>query len=238
MTELMRRRRALMGVGGSPYEHGTWDDLFYCIDNGTYATDYALGEILPLDLGAEGVVNAQIIEFNTDDKADGTGKAPVTFFSQHMLPTTHRWNPVLSGTTEGTGTIGGWAKSEIRTYVQTDIKALFPSSVLNRITKVIKYSNIYDTTGTAVNNSATVDDIWIPSSREVKLNAIETTGPAYSIFTDNNSRIRTKPDGNGGAYHLRSAHSTSSNRSCSNVGQSGAYGAQTKLNVLIGFCIG
>ena len=65
-----------MGAQGndvSPYEHGTWDDLFWHIDHGTYATAYTVGEVLPLDLGAQGDVGAQIAAFNADMLSDNSG---------------------------------------------------------------------------------------------------------------------------------------------------------------------
>ena len=94
----MNRRRALMSAAssGPAPVHGTWEDLFARIDDGTYATAYSVGEILPLDLGTEGNVGAQIAAFNTDDKADDSGKAKVTFITQYALQTTRRFNPQLS----------------------------------------------------------------------------------------------------------------------------------------------
>lgn len=56
----------------------TRDAVFASIDKGTYATDYAIGDTVPLDLGSEGLINMQIVAFDTDDLADGSGKAPIT----------------------------------------------------------------------------------------------------------------------------------------------------------------
>ena len=45
-----------------------------------------------LDLGDEGSISMQIIAFDGDNKADGSGKAPITWFSQQVLPTPHAFN--------------------------------------------------------------------------------------------------------------------------------------------------
>lgn len=145
----------------------TWDAVFASIDAGTYATDYAIGDTVPLDLGSEGVVNMQIAAFDADDKADGSGKAPISWISKELLKSEHRINPARvandDGTyQEGTGSIGGWEKCEMRTYLNDTIKPLIPESVRNRIATVSKVSFAYDTTGSNVKQT-TQDSVWIPS---------------------------------------------------------------------------
>lgn len=71
----------------------TWDAVLASIDAGTYATDYAIGDTVPLDLGSEGLINMQIIAFDADDLADGSGKAPITWLSKEILNTDKRMNP-------------------------------------------------------------------------------------------------------------------------------------------------
>ena len=68
---------------GSPVEvveiSDTWDQIIAKIDNGTYKTAYKLGNYKPLDLGTEGTINMQIVGIDTDELADGSGYAPLTF---------------------------------------------------------------------------------------------------------------------------------------------------------------
>ena len=243
MTELMRRRRALMGVGGgSPYEHGTWDDLFFCIDNGTYATDYALGEILPLDLGTEGVVNAQIVAFDTDTKTGG-GLAPVTFISQYLLETTKRFNPQLAGAsgnrTVGTGTIGGWANCELRSYIQNTIAPLVPSVVSRRIVSVEKATRIYDSTETVQTNDMTSDMLWIPSRDEYFQTTFEGTNAVrYTYLSTRDSRKKSKPGSTFGYHRLRTANSTTNTQMCSGGGDGDSLTVITAYAFCIGFCVG
>lgn len=172
-----------------------WDEVFASIADGTYKTRYAVGDTVPLDLGTEGVINMQIAAFDTDDLADGSGKAPITWISKEGLNTTHIMNPgrvtLDDGTyQEGTGCIGGWEKCEMRTYLKETIKPLIPATVQSMIKTVTKYSDSYDTAGAAVDSAISQDDVWIPSCREVGFGR-ESLGPIYSaLFTDNASRIR------------------------------------------------
>lgn len=242
MGELLMRRREMILPGASPTVHGTWEDLYRCITEGTYNVEYELGEVLPLDLGAEGNVSAQIVAFNADAKADDSGNAAITFITQHVLNTDKRFNPARTPDAapydEGTGLIGGWEKSERRAYVQNTIAPLFPAEVSSRIVAVKKYSRGVNVNGSAVNNQLTVDELWVPSRREL-FNAGESSGPTYTAyFSSNASRKKTKAGSSSNQiWALRTAYDTS--KICS-VFTSGAInsGAPTTSNPLaIGFCI-
>ena len=103
-----------------------------------------------MNLGTEGTVLMVLVAKNVDSLASGSGKAPMTWISQELLKSTHRWNPSKQDGVEGTGTLGGWEKSEIRSYMKETIKPLIPAVVRNAIKEVTKYSRIYNASGTAV----------------------------------------------------------------------------------------
>ena len=245
----MNRRRALMSAAssGPAPVHGTWEDLFARIADGTYATAYSVGEILPLDLGTEGNVGAQIAAFNTDDKADDSGKAKVTFITKHVLNTAKRWNPVLSPSsapyTEGTGTIGGWALSEIRAYIRNTVKPLIPSDIRNRIVEVTKKYYTYNTSGTA-STQTIVDDVWLPSAGEVFGNY--ESGIRYSDLFGTTAagsadakRVKTKSNSSTAVdWWLRTGSSTSKSRLSVTNGSSTGYNSHyTGYFHAVGFCI-
>lgn len=71
----------------------TWDEVLASVNVGTYATDFRIGDCVPLDLGSEGVIYMQIVAFDTDDLADGSGKAPITWIAKQLLNTEQRMNP-------------------------------------------------------------------------------------------------------------------------------------------------
>lgn len=144
----------------------SWLSVNYHIEQGDYATFYKIGDEIPLDLGSEGRINMQVAAFDTDDLADGSGTAPMTLIAKELLKTKKRMNPSLSGTTEGTGAIGGWEKCELRIYLNDTIKPLIPANAASLIKAVTKIQSSYDSTGTAV-SSTTEDDVWIPGAYEV-----------------------------------------------------------------------
>lgn len=181
----------LTGGGGS-YEKYSWEGVFASIDKGTYATDYAIGDTVPLDLGSEGIINMQIAAFDTDDLADGSGKAPITWISKELLVTDRRMNPSRvtndDGTyQEGTASIGGWEMSEMRAYLKNTIKPMIPETVRNSIKEVAKTHDAYNTAGTKFTQT-TNDDVWLPDNNEV----FDSSSPYNAMFPDKDSRKKSK----------------------------------------------
>jgi hypothetical protein len=223
--------------GGSTV-HGTWDDLFRTISAGTYATEYTLGEVIPTTIG-EYTVKMQIVAFNADTISGTNNTAAVSLLSYTVVPGNRRFNPAYASGTVGTGTIGGWANSELRTNLNDNtFLSTIQGDVAARIVTVDKYSLGYDVNDTQENNKKSEDKIWIPSARELG-NAKETDGVMYSFFSDNNSRIRWKYDETDGASpKTRTAYSTTKlwNLSVGGVVNS-TTGVSASAPVAVGFCV-
>ncbi|MGX8706449.1 MAG: DUF6273 domain-containing protein, partial [bacterium] len=212
-----------------------WATIIAKIDAGT--ADYKIGNYKELDLGAQGKVHMQIA-------ARGEDGTTYSFVSMETLKDTHRWNPDRAGSsgnyTEGTGTIGGWAKSELRTYLKETIKPLIPQVVREAIKEVKKYSYGYNTSGSSVNNMESTEDVWIPSYREVGFGNYETSGPIYSVlFPDNASRVKKNVStGSAAWWWLRSA---GNNFNAYSVYTGGSYDYYNVNNssggVVVGFCL-
>ena len=238
---LARRRRALMAqVGGStPTVHGTWEDLFRTIDAGTYASEYSVGEILPLDLGAQGVVNAKIVAFNTDNKSS-SGKAPVTLVSQYLLATAKRFNPAINPASApydtGTGAIGGWGSSELRSYCIDTLLPLIPSDVRSRIVEVTKITKGYKTDGTANAWMSTTDKIWVPSMRETQNSQDGGSGTPY--YGGNITGKQRYPNGTYVEWGTRTCTSETNRLAFNANGYSNGRAVTNAYQILIGFCIG
>lgn len=168
----------------------TWEEIFAAITDGSYSTKYVVGDMKPLDLGSEGLVFMQIAGFDLDDKADGSGKAPITWISKQLLKTSKRMNPSLSGSSgnyvEGTGAIGGWEKSEMRKYFQETVLPLIPENVRSHIVPVTKAHPAYNVTGNSFTQT-TMDSIWIPSDSETV-----STGKYGMLFTNIDDRRKKK----------------------------------------------
>ena len=169
----------------------SWEVIINNVNNGTYASKYAVGNYKALDLGSEGVVNMQIAAFGVDPLSDGTGNANITWIAKELLATTYN---MQSGS--------GWAGSNMRTYLSNDIWALIPTEVQNAIVAVDKTYYDYGEASTFTCS----DKVWIPSWREVFIDTnIENSGVIYSVlFTDDNSRIKTL-NGSPFAWWLRSS---------------------------------
>ena len=217
----------------------SWDTILANIDNGTYKTKYKVGNYKPLDLGTEGTINMQIVAMDADDKASG-GKAPTSWLAMGSLQTTHRMNPSRTANTEGTGSLGGWEKCEMRTYLKETIKPLIPQNVREAITPVTKYTRIYQASDeTAVNNVPSTDDVWIPSSYEMGDTGYDTMGASYAaVYPDAKSRKKLKPGATAANYWwLRSADDAKNFRGVSANGGWYLNLASYAGCVALGFCI-
>lgn len=128
----------------------------------------------------------------------------------------------------------------MRTYLNDTILLLIPAETCKQIKPVKKEFRGYDTSGTAFQNN-TVDEIWIPSYREIyKSSNLETTGPMYSaVYSDNASRVKMKVDATSAANcWLRSANNTSSFRYVSSDGNWYGRSDYYSSGVALGFCTG
>lgn len=189
----------------------SWESVQYHIQRGDYASYYAVGDLIPLDMGSEGQINMQIAAFDVDNLADGTGKAHISFISKELLKTSYRWNPELvtndDGTyQEGTGTIGGWASSELRTYMSGTIMPMIPSEVRSMIKTVVKSQPYYTTAGTQETQS-TDDGVFVPSNNEL----IGSSSLYYPLIQNNTSNRKKYKVGASSAssWWLRSVNSNS-----------------------------
>ena len=200
----------------------SWDQIIASVNDGSYKKKYHIGDTKALDLGDEGVVDMQIAAFDTDELADGSGHAGITWISKQTLKNEYRMNPMmihsdpsdpsdLSKIQIGTGNAGGWVQSEMRSWLKEKVKPSIPSNVQNAIKPVKKYttsmdySHPSDDSSSIVPNSVSIEDIWIPSVREVFGNMAsyegsngltpyyESTGPIYEeIFNTDKDRMKQK----------------------------------------------
>ena len=211
------------------------------VANGTAASFYKLGQYKSIDFGTLGFLPMQIIGINKDELSSGNDYAQLTWFPMILSSSGHRMNPSISGTTQGTGSIGGWEYSEMRTYLNDEVWPLIPETWRNIIKSVKKYSRIYNTSGQVENDVLTNDMIWIPSSREMGFPGanVETLGPVYDLaFFQDGHRIRKRiGSSNGITWWLRSAANTTYNFACVNAGGISSGNNSTTSNYVgFGFC--
>lgn len=215
----------------------TWEQIAAKISAGTAADSYKYGQYKDIDLGSEGNIRFQIVAKNADELADGTGTAQLTWVAVSALATSRRFNPALVSGTSGTGMIGGWKESELRSVCNNTLLPLFPQNVRNCMKSVKKYSTIYDTNGTKVTDDLTNDILWIPSAREFFGN-YETLGPIYDFaFGTDYFRIKNQYGTNQATnFALRTAQDTSDFRGVHAMGYGTYYTEHFATPIVPGFC--
>jgi len=216
----------------------SWSEIFAAEQDGTYSTKYSIGDTKMLDLGTEGQHLMEIVAFDTDDKADGSGKAKITWMSKDQLATTQKMNAsqkTVDGETAYTA--GGWEHSDMRAYLKDTIKPLIPETVRNAIVPVTKIQSTYTGGALVKNGQTTTDGVWIPSNHEVGFGTdYESAGAVYSgKFTNDASRIK-KRNGSAKGWWLRSAYNSSNFRYVNSYGYSSNSNASNAVGVALGFC--
>lgn len=214
------------------------DDWSTILSNTNYATDYSIGDTKELDLGTGGKYLMEIVAIDEDDRADGNGKAGLTWISKTLLNGTHVMNATSKTSGSDSGyTAGGWENTDMRAYLKNTIKPLIPATVRNAIVEVTKIQSLYTGGSRVQNGQTTTDDVWIPSNYEVGLGTIyESQGAVYSSkFTDATSRIK-KYNGSSKYWWLRSANDMSIFRYVRSDGRSSGDNASYSGGVALGFC--
>jgi len=230
--------------GSKPFDQLTWDQVIASTKTGKYKS-FNVGDMKELDLGTEGIVHMQIVGIDADDLADGSGKAPLTFISKELLETKHRMNPERTPSfapyNEGTGTIGGWDKSEMKQYILDTVVSNLPEVIRNNVKTVKKYTRIFNTAGSAVNDVETDEIFWLASRREMfgAISNAETKGPIYSeAFPDNDSRIKMGVGATSARlWWLRSAANNTYFNYVASNGSLNYTGASNSYGVVLGFCL-
>lgn len=123
----------------------------------------------------------------------------------------------------GTGTVGGWENSELRTYCNTNLKSLLPQEIQDAIVPVEKKHTAYrakesDPAQTESFQQTTSETVWIPS--RIELAESKANGGLYhTMFPDASSCIKKKAGSTSGSpYWNRDASSGSSARYIFNDG--------------------
>ena len=180
----------------------------------------------------------QIVAFDADDRADGQGKAGITWISKTLLNSTHAMNATQKTVDGETAyTAGGWENSDMRAYLKNTIKPLIPETVRNAIVPVTKVQSTYTGGARVIDGQTTTDDVWIPGHREIfNDTSYESTGAVYSSkFNSSANRIK-KRNASADFWWLRSPASASNFRYVRSSGNSDDRNANYSRGVALGFC--
>lgn len=197
---------------------------------------FSVGDTKDVSVSGE-TLTFEIVGFNHDNLADGSGKAGITFGMKNLMATKRSMN---SSNTNS----GSYAGSAMNDYVGTTFYNGMPAEVRNVIKSVKKVTGKGGTSsswsGTRTDNFKT----WLFSEAEVfgtKTYSVGNEGSKYARFTSNSLRSKKLSNGTGSAYYwwLRSPSLGNSYNFC-RVNDDGAVdnsGASSSDGVCVGFCV-
>ena len=191
--------------------------LFETINNRTAHTKYKVGQYKTLTINGQNI-RFMIAGFNMRELADGSGTAEIEWIAKSLIESSvgsgrisfnQQYNPAYEAGVEGTGTLGGYDKSEIKTFVDETVFQMFPEAWRNMMKETKIVTVAYDSNGNLIRNHETTAVLRIPSARELNLSGVsENDGPSYTdVFY---ARNLIPSPGAAYQYWLRTAATTTS----------------------------
>lgn len=157
----------------------SWSEIIENINNGSYLSRYMIGDTKKLCIMGKTYITMRLIGIQVDELEEG-GMAPTTWLAIHTATgLSNIYNP-QGNKTDGTGIHGGWEHCALRQYINNTVKPLLPYEVRSSLKAVKKYSRGHSmVTNQMANNMLSIDELWIPSVRELGFANQETAGPIY-----------------------------------------------------------
>ena len=215
---------------GKTAEEYTWAEISAISEAGIADEYFNLGDTKTFALSDGTEVVMEMVAFNADDKADGSGKAGISWISKDLVA-----QHVMNSTKTNEG---GWKESELRSWMQGEFYATLPVEVKSSIVNVSKTYYDYSTQSIL----SCVDSVWAPSLGEMYGHNYETLGCENSgaeytgFFTSEQSRIKTY-DGTTISWWLRTARRNNELfRRVTGAGVPLNSDASTSNGVALGFC--
>ena len=151
-----------------------------------------------------GSIVMRLVAIGADELSGGAGYANTTWVANHI---TTEHPPMYVYTPETAASQINWDTSWLRLYLNTEFKTeAFPTELIPYLKTVVKYSKSRTANGDIVPNAPSLNEIWIPSYRELfGGQAAESNGPYYDFaFPDTDSRRRVTYSGVENSYWTRS----------------------------------
>lgn len=215
---------------GTPLNDFTWAQIDYISENGLMSDYFNIGDTKNIAIGSTTYV-VEIVGFSHDDKADGSGKAGLTFGLKDCLNTAYQMN---SSNTNA----GGWGSCALRATLRGDIWNQLPSDLRGVIKEVTKKASAGNS---SITISSYTDTLFLFAEKEIFGSAkysVNGEGTQYARFTTSNTRIK-KLNGSATYWWLRSPRSGINNSFCFVNSDGAAYlnGASISYGVAFGFCV-
>ena len=216
-----------------PYEpvfaNNTWAQIIEACQLRRVPASWAVGDQKAMTInGTDYPID--IIGFNHDDYADGSGKAPITF-QMHDCYSANRYMH-----TSETNAVG-WADANMRLTVLPAIFALMPEEVQNAIRNVTKLTSEGKKSSVI---ETTEDGLFLLSEVEVTgdfSRSFEGEGTQYAYYAMGNSAVKTR-NGSSTNWWLRSPNKSSSSYYViiNSTGVSANSDANVNRSIALAFC--
>ena len=215
----------------------SWDEINWLSQNGNSSECFSIGDEITFTTKDSKEITMQIVGFNHDDLADGSGKAGITFGMKNLYYSDYPMNSSLTNS-------GGWESCKMR----TDTMQTMFENLPDELQAAIKTVNKKATSGSQSTSITTSQDkLWLYS--EVELDGTSSSGykdegTQYEYWQSHNTdsdRIKNMNNGTGLAsnYLLRSPYLGYSTafRSVYSDGSVSFSSANYSSGVCFGFCI-
>lgn len=211
----------------------TWAQIAKASESGKASSLWSVGDEIDIDVDGETLTLA-IMGFNHDDKADGSGKAGITFGMKNLMASTRAMS---SSNTNS----GGFTGSAMYTWLTGTLLPALPSD-LQAVLKSVNKKTSAGSQSSTINTNAM--KVFLFSEIEVFGSVSYSKsgeGSQYSYFATAANRIKYLSNGAGSANYWweRSPHGSGSTGFCSvsSDGSADGYYASYSGGVCFGFCV-
>ena len=173
-----------------------WATIARVAETGKAQDYWNIGDKINIQVGDE-LLEFAIMDFNLDDKSDGSGKAGITFGMTGLMANTHSMNTTSTN-------VGSFVGSKMYAYLRDTVLPSIPQELQSIIKPVDKLTS-------AGNESTEVQtdsmQIWLFSAVEVGLSASYVSSGEGTAYPYYNNGTRTK----GSVWWLRSPYLSNPN---------------------------
>lgn len=211
--------------------NNSWDAIAYAAENGLAADTWQVGDTIDIIINSQ-TVTAEIVGFDHDGLADGSGTAGITFGLKNLMDGTKQMN--------GSNTnLGGFTGTSMFTWLEDDVLTLLPADLQAVIKSVNKL-----TQSSGGSNTISTDAMKLFLFSEIEIFGTTThsypgEGTQYPRFATAESRIKYLSNGTGSVYGWWERSPNGYNNFCvvNTDGSTGYSGARNAQGVCFGFCV-
>ena len=163
--------------------NNSWEMIIDTANKGKGQDYWNIGDKINIQVGDE-LLEFAIMDFDHDDKSDGTGKANITFGMTGVMADNHIMNSAPTN-------VGSFVGSEIYAYLRDAVLPSIPQELQSAIKPVNKLTS-------AGNMSAEIQtdamSLWLFSAVEVGLRAGYVSSEEGTVYPYYNNSTRAKGD--------------------------------------------